>query len=85
MWLLPGFASGALNNSHPYWIISSKLSRYPGEMWYLTTSDNEGEGALRGWKMDYHDPDPRGKFILYPSERDTWWLVGAHESREAGR
>jgi len=81
--LLPGFVAGALNSSHPFWIITSKFSRYPDEMCYLTTSDSDGEGALRGWEMDYGDPDDQGKFVLFPTGHGTWWLVGAYESRKA--
>ena len=84
--LLAAAAFGALNVSHPYWIISTSTSREPNEMLYLTDADR-GEGALRGWRFNEDSPDNKGMFWLMPvggDDPDAHWLVGTKKSRKSG-
>ena len=85
--LAPSLASCVLDPSTPFWIVTSNTSRMPGEMLYLMEAGSSDDGALQTWRMDYTNPDPSGKFLLYPggmNDLDTYYLVGDFGTRAAG-
>ena len=94
MWFVTLFAvpSYTINTSTPYWIVSTSTSRVPNEGLYLDNSDNDGEGALRGWRINWDDPDMKMCFWLWPvdaafgetSPTNMYYMVGTKDSRKAG-
>ena len=80
-----------INTSTPYWIVSTSTSRVPNEALYLD-SPSRGEGALRGWEINWDDPDMRMCFWLWPvdaawgetSPTNMYYMIGTKDSRKAG-
>ena len=99
MWFvtLSAVPTYTINTSTPYWIVSTSTSRWAGEGLYLDTGPsggggNSNEGPLRGWKIDWDDPDMKMCFWLWPvdaafgetSPTNMYYMVGTKDSRKAG-
>lgn len=81
-----GNAAGAAHFNHSngqatFWIVATSESRRANHSIYMTTSSSRGQGALR---TEPFRTDRRHTFHFYPASADTYYLVGAADSRKAG-